>query len=284
VRRGEVVEAVHRVHGVAVEDGAVIAEAGDPQLVAFMRSSSKPLQALPLARARDDVDARDLAIASASHLADDEQLEAVRALLAKAPAEVGELECGAEGHPPSPLNHNCSGKHAGMLALCRAREWSSEGYSLADHPVQRAMLAVHAEAADLSEDELPTGVDGCGVATFAMSLERMAQAFARFEQLEAGALVAEGMREFPELIRGPSATDTRLMRALPGWIAKGGAEGLLCAAGHGVGVALKCEDGNGRALGPAAAAFFAQLDLDLNELSVLPLKNSRNERVGEIRI
>lgn len=284
MRRGEIVEAIHRVHAVAVKDGAVIAEAGDPRLIAFMRSSSKPLQALPLARARDDLEARDLAIASASHLADDAQLEAVRALLAKAPAEVGELECGAEGHPPSPLNHNCSGKHAGMLALCRAKGWPSGGYRLPDHAVQRAMLAVHAEAAGLREDELPTGVDGCGVVTFAMPLERMAQAFAGFEQLEGGARIAEGMREFPELIRGPSATDTRLMRALPGWIAKGGAEGLLCAAGHGVGVALKSEDGNGRALGPAAAAFFAQLDFDLSELSVLPLENSRNERVGEVRI
>ena len=92
------------------------------------------------------------------------------------------------------------------------------------------------------------------------------------------------MREHPQLIRGPLATDTRLMRALPGWIAKGGAEGLLCAAGHGIGVSLKAEDGSGRALGPAAASFFAQLDLDLNELSVLPLQNSRKERVGEIRI
>ena len=284
MRRGEVVEAVHRVHAVAVEDGAVIAEAGDPRLVAFMRSSSKPLQALPLVRTREDLDARDLAIASASHLADDAQLEAVRALLAKAPAEVGELECGAEGNPPSPLNHNCSGKHAGMLALCRTKGWPSEGYHLPGHAVQRAMLAVHAEAAGMREDELPTGVDGCGVVTFAMPLERMAHAFARFEQLEGGARIADGMREFPELIRGPSATDTRLMRALPGWIAKGGAEGLLCAAGHGVGVALKSEDGNGRALGPAAAAFFAQLDFDLNELSVLPLENSRNERVGEVRI
>jgi L-asparaginase II len=284
VRRGEVVEAVHRVHAVAVRDGAVIAEAGDPQLVAFMRSSSKPLQALPLARARADADARDLAIASASHLAGDAQLEAVRALLAKAPAEVAELECGAVGHPPSPLNHNCSGKHAGMLALCRAEGWPSEGYRLPGHPVQRAMLAVHAEAAEVGENGIPTGVDGCGVVTFALPLERMAHAFARFERLEGGARVADGMREFPELIRGPSGTDTRLMRALPGWIAKGGAEGLLCAAGYGVGVALKCEDGNSRSLGPAAAAFFAQLDLDLSELSVLPLDNSRNERVGEIRI
>ena len=282
--RGGVVEAVHRVHAVAVQDGAVIAEAGNPRLVAFMRSSSKPLQAVPLARARDDLDARDLAIASASHLADDAQLAAVRALLAKAPAETDELECGSVGHPPSPLNHNCSGKHAGMLALCRAQGWPSEGYRLPDHPVQRAMLAVHAEAAEVDEQEIPAGVDGCGVVTFALPLERMAHAFARFEQLERAVRVADGMRENPELIRGPLATDTRLMRVLPGWIAKGGAEGLLCAAGHGVGVALKCDDGNGRALGPAAAAFFAQLDLELNELSVLPLENSRKERVGEIRI
>ena len=284
MHRGNVVEAVHRVHAVAVQDGAVIAEAGDPALVSFMRSSSKPLQALPLARAREDLDARDLAIASASHLADDAQLAAVRALLAKAPASVDELECGPEGDPPSPLNHNCSGKHAGMLALCRAQGWSSGGYRLPEHPVQRAMLSVHADAAEVEEQELPTGVDGCGVVTFALPLERMAHAFARFERLDGGDRVADGMREHPELIRGPLAADTRLMRALPGWIAKGGAEGLLCAAGHGVGVALKSEDGNGRALGPAAAAFFERLGLDLGDLAAAPLENSRKERVGEIRI
>jgi L-asparaginase II len=90
------------------------------------------------------------------------------------------------------------------------------------------------------------------------------------------------MRVHPDLIRGPLATDTRLMKALPGWIAKGGAEGLLCATGHGVGVALKAEDGNGRALGPAAAAFFRQLDLDLQDLAVVPIENSRGDRVGEV--
>jgi L-asparaginase II len=276
VYRGGVVEAVHRVHAVAVQDGAVIAEAGDPQLVAFMRSSSKPLQALPLTRVRDDLDSRDLAIASASHLADDAQLAAVRGLLAKAPATEDDLECGPEGKPPSRLNHNCSGKHAGMLALCHAQGWPTGGYRLPDHPVQQAMLAVHAEAAEAGEDELPTGIDGCGVVTFALPLERMAHAFARFEQLDGAARIADAMREHPELIRGPRATDTRLMQTLPGWIAKGGAEGLLCAAGHGVGVALKSTDGNSRA--------FAQLDLDLGPLAMTPLENSRKERVGEIRI
>jgi L-asparaginase II len=282
VRRGEIVEAVHRVHAVAVQDGAVVAEAGNPGLVAFMRSSSKPLQAIPLARARDDVDARDLAIASASHLADDAQLAAVRALLAKAPANENELECGPEGEPPSRLKHNCSGKHAGMLALCRAHGWRSEGYRLEGHRVQREMLAVHAEAADVPEDEIRSAIDGCGVLTFALPLERMAHAFARLSSLEGGEGVAAAMREHPDLIRGPLASDTRLMRALPGWIAKGGAEGLLCAAGDGIGVALKAEDGNGRALGPAAAAFLKQFDLDLGDLAVVPIENSRGDRVGAI--
>jgi L-asparaginase II len=272
------------VHAVAVRDGAVVAEAGDAALLAFMRSSSKPLQAIPVARARDDADDRDLAIASASHLADDAQLAAVRALLAKAPAEEHELECGPEGNPPSRLKHNCSGKHAGMLALCRAKGWRSEGYRLEGHRVQREMLAVHAEAADVAEDEIPTGVDGCGVITFALPLERMAHALSRLPQLDGGDRVAAAMRSHPELIRGPLATDTRLMKALPGWIAKGGAEGLLCAASpDGLGIALKVEDGNGRALGPAAATFLAPLDLDASDLAVVLLENSRGERVGEVR-
>jgi L-asparaginase II len=282
VRRGGLTEAVHRVHAVAVQDGTVVAEAGDAGLVAFMRSSSKPLQAIPLARSRADLDERDLAIASASHLADDAQLAAVRALLAKAPATEEELECGLVGEPPSRLEHNCSGKHAGMLALCRAKGWRSEGYRLEGHRVQREMLAVHAEASHVPEDEIRTGIDGCGVLTFGLPLERMAHAFARLPQLEGGDKVAAGMRAHPELIRGPLASDTRLMKALPGWIAKGGAEGLLCAAGDGFGVALKSEDGNGRGLGPAAAAFLRQLDLDLGALAVVPLENSRGELVGEI--
>jgi len=283
VRRGGVVEARHRVHAVAVENGAVVAEAGDAALVAFMRSSSKPLQAIPAARARTDLDDRDLAIASASHLADDAQPAAVRALLGKVPAQEDELECGPEGHPPSRLKHNCSGKHAGMLALCRAHGWRSEGYRLEGHRAQREMLAIHAEAAEVKEDEIPTGVDGCGVVTFALPLERMAHAFSRLAGLEGGDRVAAAMRAHPDLIRGPRASDTILMKSLPGWIAKGGAEGLLCAAGDGLGIALKAEDGSGRGLGPAAATFLGRLGRALPELEVVPIENSRGEPVGEIR-
>jgi len=132
------------------------------------------------------------------------------------------------------------------------------------------------------EDDIATGVDGCGVVSFALSLERMAHAFSRLGQLDAGARVTEAMRAYPDLIRGASATDTRLMKALPGWVAKGGAEGLLCAAGAGVGVALNAADGSGRGLGPAAHSFLARLGHDLGDLAVVPVENSRGERVGEI--
>ena len=281
VRRGPAVEAVHLVHAVAVRDGEIVAAAGDPGLVCYLRSSAKPLQALPLARARDDLEERDLAIASASHMALPDQLEAVRALLAKAPAAEDELECGFEDG--SRLRHNCSGKHAGMLALCRARGWPSGGYRLAGHPVQLAMLAEIAAAAEVDPETLPTAVDGCGVITFALSLERMAHAWSRLERINGGAPVAAAMRAHPELVRGPGEPDTVAMQRLEGWTAKGGAEGLLCACGpDGLGLAFKVADGSGRAVGPALASFLAELGHAVPELARSRLENSRGELVGEI--
>jgi L-asparaginase II len=279
VTRGEVVEAVHVVHAAAVRDGALVASAGDPELVAFFRSSAKPLQALPLARARDDLDDRDLAIASASHLASPEQLDAVRALLAKAPATEDDLECGGG------IRHNCSGKHAGMLALARTRGWPTENYRLLDHPVQQGCVAEVAAAAEVDPAAIPVSIDGCGVPTFALTLERMANAFARLESLEAGARVAAAMRAQPDLVRGPIAADTRLMRALPGWTAKGGAEGLLCASSpDGLGVALKCIDGAYRPLEQALTAFLAALGIELPGAAPEAVLNSRGEIVGTIAV
>src|SRR5262249_41049778 len=139
-RRGGVVEATHLVHAALVRDGELVAAAGDPNLVTLLRSSAKPFQALPLARAYDDLDARELAIASASPPALPDQLAAVRLLLARAGATEHDLECGPAGDPPSRLNHNCSGKHAGMLAACRAHGWPTEGYRLAEHPMQQKNL------------------------------------------------------------------------------------------------------------------------------------------------
>ena len=285
VRRGDVDEATHVVHAVAVREGAVVAEAGDPNRVAYLRSSAKPFQVLPLVRVRDDLTSEEIAIASASHLASPAQLAAVESLLAKAPATENELECGTVGPEPvpTPLHHNCSGKHAGMLALCRTRGWANGGYRLETHPVQHGCLAEVAAASDVPAAEIPTAVDGCGVLTFALPLERMALMFSRLEEVDGGARVAAAMRAHPELIRGPMAADSMLMRELDGWTAKGGAEGLLCAAGPaGLGIALKVEDGSMRAMRPALAEFLTRLGFETGELGVEPLENSRGEVVGEV--
>ena len=282
VVRGGVVEARHRVHAVAVGGGSIVASAGDPTLLTHFRSSAKPLQALPVVRARSDLDDAEIAIACASHLARPEQLEAVRSLLAKAPATEDDLECGPD---PTRVEHNCSGKHAGLIALCRARGWRVAGYRLPEHPCQQELLMEVSAAAEVQPGTMPTATDGCGIVTFGLPLERMAHAFSRFHSLEGGSRIAQAMQAHPDLIRGPGAPDTELMRSLPGWIAKGGAEGLLCAASpDGLGVALKVEDGAGRAQRSAVAELLRRLGLDTGDLGVVPLANSRGELVGELRV
>jgi L-asparaginase II len=277
--RGEVVEARHVAHAVAVSRGAIVASAGDPHHVTYFRSSAKPIQALPVVRARADLEEAEIAIACASHLARPEQLEHVRSLLAKAPATEDDLECGPE---PTKLEHNCSGKHAALIALCRARGWPVEGYRLPDHPCQQALLAEVATAADADPETIPTAADGCGIVTFALPLERMAHAFSQLSAVEGGERVSAAMRAYPELIRGPLAADTLLMQTLPGWIAKGGAEGLLCATSpDGLGIAVKIEDGATRAVRSALAAFLARIGIETGELGAVLVENSRGEVVGQ---
>jgi L-asparaginase II len=280
--RGEVVEAWHHVHAVAVSDGKIVESFGDPALVTYFRSSAKPFQALPVILALPDLDLAEIAIACASHLHRPEQLDPVRSLLAKAEATEDNLECGAE---PTRLEHNCSGKHAAMLALCLRMGWPTAGYRLAGHPCQTAMLAEVAMAAEVEPSSIPTAVDGCGVVTYALALERMARAFSRLEALEGGSRAADSMRAYPELIRGPGAADTELMRLGQGWVAKGGAEGLLCAvSGDGLGIALKVEDGSTRAVRSGLGAFLSRLGHETADLGVVEVENSRGEVVGELRV
>ena len=284
VRRNGIVEAVHRVHAVAVRGGAVVQEAGDSGLTCFMRSSSKPIQALPLVRARDDLTDEDIAIACASHRATPEQLAAARALLAKANATEDDLELGLqEGRPPHKIYNNCSGKHAGMLALCDVRHWPKRGYHEPQHPVQQAAAEAHAEAAQAAQAEFATGNDGCGVVTFAMPLERMALAFANLPTLPDAHRITEAMRAKPHLVGGADGTDVLLMQHESpdhAFVAKGGAEGLLCAVdlATNTGYALKAEDGDPRAHRAAAAAF---MNLDLPTLQV---ENTLGVIVGELSL
>ncbi|MDP9262178.1 MAG: asparaginase, partial [Actinomycetota bacterium] len=123
------------------------------------------------------------------------------------------------------------------------------------------------------------------VVTFALPLERMAYAFARFEQLPQGERIANAMRNHPDLVGGPDGADFHLMRTAAGWFAKGGAEGLLCAGGPGgTGVALKSEDGATRPLGPALAAFLEPFGVALPDLATIPVTNSRGLQVGELAV
>jgi L-asparaginase II len=284
--RGPFVESMHRVHAVAVQDGSVVAAAGDPAFLTSLRSSAKPFQALPLVRSRDDLDDADVAIASASHRAEPEQIEAAQELLAAAPATEDDLECGfQEGRAPGRVYHNCSGKHAAFLAACRARGWPTEGYRLVGHPLQDEIHVEIAAAAEVDRDSVETGVDGCGVVCFALPLERVAFMFARLEERDGGERVAAAMRGQPGLVGGAGQPDTELMRTLPGWIAKGGAEGLFCAAGPGgLGVALKSQDGSYRPLRPAIASFLARLGHELEAFERVPVRNSRGENVGQLAI
>jgi len=259
------VEAVHRVH-VAATDGRRF---GDADLVCFLRSSSKPIQAIPFVEAYADLGDDEIAIACASHRAEPAQLDAVRKVLARAGATVDDLENGLqECRPEGKLGHNCSGKHAGMLAACRAHGWELHPYRDPGHPLQRQIAELIGGGA--------TAIDGCGVPTFAMSLRDAAAMLTRAPER-----IRAAMRARPELVGGSQdATDTDLMRLRDGWIAKGGAEGLFCAAHEdGRGIAFKSEDGAYRAIRAAVGHV-----LGVDEFLHTPISNSRGEAVGVVEL
>jgi L-asparaginase II len=285
VRRGTFVESVHQVHGVALLDGEVAASFGDSSLTASLRSAAKPLQALPLARAYPELGQEELAIAAASHYGTARHIEAVWKLLAATGGSEDELDCGTqEGRPPEPIYDNCSGKHAGMIATCRAHGWPVEGYRHPGHPLQRLLLEEVAAAAELDPGDVGTGIDGCGVVAFAISLERTAFAFARLESLDGGDRVAAAMRAHPALVGGEGATDTVLMQTHPGIFAKGGADGLLCAGGGAIGLALKVADGNPRALRPALAVLAERLGVPLPGFEQVSLANRHGEPAATVAL
>ena len=269
VTRGGAIESMHRVH-VAVADsgGRLVGGCGDPGRVAFYRSAAKPFQALPLVEEgvleRFGFTERELALCCASHNAEPEHLVLARSMLARAGLDEEALACGphpslrperagelcARGVELTAVHNNCSGKHAGMLALAVARGWPPEGYLEPGHPVQRRMLAEIARWSGIPASELVTATDGCGVVTFALSLADMAASFARFTAAaDAGAPAARivaAMTEHPFAVAGTGRTCTAVMERLGARVfVKTGAEGLYCGGvrGRGLGFALKVEDG-----------------------------------------
>ena len=283
VTRGDVVEALHTVHAVAVRDGRIVAEAGDPRLLTFLRSSAKPLQALPLARARPDIDDRELAIACASHRALPEQLDAVRALLADAPATEAELETGAD---PSPIQHNCSGKHAGFLAVCRARGLETHDYRLGTHPLQeeirrRGRRRRRRRASTRCRSRSTAAACRRSRCPSTAALTRSPSCLGS----RVASRVVAAMRAHPEMLRGPVAADVMFIAMASRTGPRRAAPRVSSApcSDDGLGIAVKVEDGAFRAIRPAVATFLLELGLDPGELGIVTVENSRGEPVGTVR-
>jgi L-asparaginase II len=315
--RGDTVEALHRV-SVAVVDGGgrLVAAAGDPGTVAYARSAIKPFQALPIVE--DGVAERfgftpeQLALCCASHSGEPFHVGTVAAMLAAVGCNGSDLACGphlplgaeaarallAAGGEPDRLHNNCSGKHAGMLGLARLHGWPLAGYERPEHPVQQRMLREVVRWCDVAAESVPTGVDGCGIVTFALPLDRLAAGFARFARaagdgVGGAAVIADAMTRYPDHVAGTGRMCTALMRVARGRIiAKVGAEGVYCAGvpSMGLGVALKVEDGAVRAAEPALLAVLHALGaLSDDEMGALdayarpPVMNSLGDRVGMLR-
>jgi L-asparaginase II len=302
-------ESLHR-GSVAVTDpsGNLVASIGDTGSPVFPRSSNKPMQALAMLRAGwEPATPADLAIASASHRGEPFHLAQVASVLGGAGLGEDRLQCPPDlpsdpdarnavitaGAEPRRVYMNCSGKHAGMLAACVAGGWDLATYRDPEHPFQQLVIATVEELT--GEPVGAIGVDGCGAPVLAVSLAGIARAFARLVAAPEGTAerrVADAMRAHPELIDGTRGPDKRMMTALPGLIAKGGAEGFHVIAAPGVGaVAVKIDDGAGRASTPVslrAITTIAGLDVPKEakpEVDALmwPEVHGGEQQVGRLR-
>ena len=294
VWRGDEIESLHSVVAAVVDaDGRTVARHGDPSRRAWLRSSAKPIQLLPLVEEGlvelYGFSEQELAVMAASHNAEPFHLEAVRGVLEKADLGEGMLRCGAHepmsaaaaedlrrrGEKPTSIHNNCSGKHAGMLAVCRAMDWPLDSYLDADHPLQERIWRTLARLAGMVPEDVGRAVDGCGVVTFALPVEAMARAWsalatgdARRETGREKAIgrIFDAMAAHPSLVAGTGRMDTDLMRSAGDrLIVKTGAEGVFCAAlrahsgGEPKGLALKVVDGARRAQDPALIALLEEL-------------------------
>src|SRR2546422_352265 len=304
--RGGVVESSPAAHVAVVDrEGRLVARAGDPDLVTIWRSAAKPFQAMPLVAdgvvARFKISTAELALCCASHSSEPKRVGLVRDLRAKLGCSARDLLRGA--HPPlservaqdyatrgvrlTAVYSNCSGKHAGMLALARHHGWPTEFYTRLEHPVQQRLLSEVAEWSGVERSRIGTATDGCGVVCYALPLRHMGLAYARLGS--AHAVVLEAMLRHPELIAGEGRPCTDMMRAHPGRVVvKVGAEGVYCGllTQEGQGIALKVEDGHTIAAALAMAAVLAELGLRPLPPALLarPTVNTRGETVGELRV
>jgi L-asparaginase II len=317
VRRGSLVESVHRgAIAIARADGSLAFSLGDVEVPVFPRSSLKPVQALPLVES-GAADAfglapENIALACASHSGELIHTTRVAAWLEKIGCTESDLACGAHpsrfepvfedmvrrGEKPTRIFNNCSGKHTGFLTVCRHWDVATQGYEQHDHPVQVAVAKALGELSDV-EGELPWGVDGCVAPAFALPVSSFARAMAKFAdpsglakpRADAMTRIVAAMIAHPELVAGTGRACTVLMRACNGRAAlKTGAEGYFIGVipEAGFGIAVKCDDGAGRAAETIIAAILDKLgvlgdDKAAREFLRAPILNTRKTVSGERR-
>jgi len=317
--RDELTDRRHRGHVAVVNvDGEILYSAGDPHHRTYMRSSAKPLQAMPVietgAASAFGLEVREVAVACASHSAQPEHVETVRSILTKAGVDEVKLRCGSHppvheasrvdlyrrGDNPSSVHSNCSGKHASMLAVCQHMGWPTDDYRASGHPLQQLLLSHIAEMSGLAPEDISIGIDGCGLPAYGMSVAEMAYMFARLgrasglsdRKAASARRVVQAMQTHPLMVAGEGRICTAL-NARPGarFAAKGGALGVycVCAVDEGFGLAVKIEDGNGQAAGAAALEALSQLDVltqkdeeALDEFWHPPVTNVLQDVVGQV--
>lgn len=328
VRRGAVTESRHRGHIVVIEpDETLVGYLGSPATVTFLRSSAKPFQALPLltsgAAERFGFTDREVALACASHNGEPIHTELASSMLQKIGLGPDALRCGIHepfslevvaklhelGQPPNVLQNNCSGKHAGMLAVALHMGAPIENYNLAQNPVQIAIADAMSQFSGVAVTDMAVGIDGCAVPVFGITVKAMALAYARLvsppdnfdrSTRDACSTIVRVMSEYPELIGGTKdRLDTEIMRAAPGrLISKVGAEGVYTAGilpceewPKGLGLALKIEDGDDRRARPTVVVeALRQLgvlrDRSLEAVAsyaFFPVRSRPGDLVGEVR-
>jgi len=328
VRRGGITESRHRGHIVAIEpNGNIVAALGSPHNVTFFRSSAKPLQALPLltsgAAERFGFTDEEVALACASHNGEPIHTKLASSMLEKIGVSPDALHCGvhepyspeaaavlrAHDEVPTALHNNCSGKHAGMLAVAVHLGAPIENYESAENPVQIAIARAVSQFTDVPLEDICVGIDGCAAPVFGVSIRAVALAYARlvcppasFDKATRDACdrLVRVMNAYPQLIGGSSERlDTEVMRAAPGrLISKVGAEGVYTAGvrpserwPNGLGLAIKIEDGDDKRARPVVVIeALQQLGVLFDEsleavarYAFFPIQNRRGDVVGEIR-
>ncbi len=320
ITRGPIVESVQRGHiAVCNAQGDLIAYAGNPDTVTYMRSAAKPIQALNIflseAQDRYHFDQKELSICCASHYGEDFHKKTIMGMLEKMGMKLSNLLCGNTYSINDEVkikqiwdhleldnyNSDCSGKHCGFLAVCLTKGYPVEGYNSPEHPMQKEVLQIMAEVCGVPAEDIPIGIDGCSVPVHAIPVKNMAIGFAREtnpeylpEKYREGAKqLFDAMNAHPEMVAGTHGFCTELIEKTHGkLIGKLGAEGVYCIGirDKNIGIAVKMEDGIFRGLYPVVISVLDQLGLlteeekeSLKKWAKPEILNIPGTVVGEIR-